>query len=225
MTQYRRSKRVPAPSGNAASNEEALMSLLRLIACGDQARAFELLADAPELTQGCLAHGATRHDVEGYFLDAIGRVVYAGDTALHIAAACYATDMIRALAGAGAEISAANRRGAQPLHYAVDGRPGSGNWSPRAQSDAVLLLVRLGADPNAVDKNGTSPLHRAVRNRCADAVRALLESGADPRAPNRSGSTPMQLAHWTTGRTGSGADAAKAQQQEIVRLLRAAGVA
>ena len=85
-------------------------------------------------------------------------------------------------------------------------------------------LVALGADPDALDKNGTAPLHRAVRNRCAAAVEALLGVGADPRAANGKGSTPIQLAHWTTGRGGSGSPGARAEQAEIVRLLRAAGV-
>jgi hypothetical protein len=61
-----------------------------------------------------------------------------------------------------------------------------------------------------------------VRNRCAAAVKALLELGADPYARNRNGSTVWQLAHWTTGRGGSGSAAARAQQQEIVELLQAA---
>jgi len=92
-----------------------------------------------------------------------------------------------------------------------------------AQQGTVLALVALGADPDAVDKNGTTPLHRAVRNRCATAVEALLDAGADPRATNGKGSTALQLAHWTTGRGGSGSPDARAQQAEIVRLLRAAG--
>jgi len=80
-------------------------------------------------------------------------------------------------------------------------------------------LLEAGADPNAVDKGGVTPLHRAIRNRCASAVRALIEAGADVRRPNGSGSTPIQLAHWTTGRNGSGSSIAKAEQKVIVRLL------
>ena len=123
---------------------------------------------------------------------------------------------------AGAVARAANRRGAQPLHYAVDGIPGSARWNPAAQRETVLCLVELGADPNAVDKNGTTPLHRAVRNRCAAAVRALLAAGANPEARNGSGSTAAQLARWTSGRGGSGSPAARAQQEEIIGLLRTA---
>jgi len=63
------------------------------------------------------------------------------------------------------------------------------------------------------------PLHRAVRNRCASAVRALIEGGADVGRPNGSGSTPIQLARWTTGRSGSGSSIAKAEQKVIVQLL------
>jgi ankyrin repeat protein len=148
---------------------------------------------------------------------------YAGDTALHIAAAAYEAGVARELVDAGAIVAAANRRGAQPIHYAVDGAPGSARWNPVAQQDTVMSLVDLGANPNAADKNGTRPLHRAVRNRCAAAVKALLDVGADPHAPNGSGSTAMQLARWTTGRGGSGSADARAQQQEILLLLEAAG--
>jgi ankyrin repeat protein len=200
------------------------MTFVRVIAQGDQARVSALLTGAPELALARLDVGATRHDADTYLLDEIDHYVYAGDTALHIAAAAHDGPVARALIKAGAIVTAANRRGAEPLHYAVDGIPGSARWNPLAQREAVLCLVELGAEPNTVDKNGTPPLHRAVRNRCAAAVEALLEVGADPNATNRSGSTAMQLARWTTGRGGSGSADARAQQAEILRLLQAARV-
>jgi hypothetical protein len=203
--------------------DATLMRVARAIVSGDQARVLGLLAGSPELALACLAGGAIRHGAEEYFLDEIDHIVYAGDTALHIAAAAHEAGIARELVKAGASVAAANRRGAQPLHYAVDGIPGAARWNPDAQHDTVLCLLELGADPNAVDKNGTAPLHRAVRNRCAAAVEALLEMGADPHATNRSGSTAVQLAHWTTGRVGSGSAEARAQQEEILRLLQAAG--
>jgi ankyrin repeat protein len=182
---------------------------------------LELLAGAPELALACLA----RQVAEEYFLDEIRHMVYAGDTALHLAAACYEADIARALVNAGASVAAANRRGAQPLHYAVDGGPGNARWNPVAQRATVLCLLQLGADPNAFDKNGTGPLHRAARNRCAAAVTALLDGGADPHATNRNGSTAVQLARWTTGRPGTGSAEARAQREEILRLLQAADAA
>jgi Ankyrin repeats (many copies)/Ankyrin repeat len=205
------------------SADAALMSFVRAIVRGDHASVSELLTGAPELAMTGLAVGASRQGAEGYFLDGIDHHLYAGDTALHIAAAAYEPGVARELVDAGALVAAMNRRGAQPLHYAVDGIPGCARWNPTAQQDTVRCLVALGADPNAVDKNGTTPLHRAVRNRCAAAVEALLDLGADPQATNRRGSTPVQLARWTTGRGGSGSAHARAQQQEILRLLRAPG--
>ena len=83
----------------------------------------------------------------------------------------------------------------------------------------IACLIAAGADPNCVDRSGVSPLHRAVRTRCAAAVSALIDGGADPLLENRSGSTPMLLATQNTGRGGSGSDAAKQQQEEIIRLL------
>jgi Ankyrin repeats (many copies)/Ankyrin repeat len=204
-------------------SDKALMTLARAIALGDEARALALLADAPELATACLENGATRHDAQKYVLDGVGHLVYAGDTALHVAAASYDARMVCELVDAGASVAATNRRGAQPLHYAVDGTPGSPHWNPGEQSRTVQCLLQLGADPNVADKNGTTPLHRAVRNRCAAAVKALLDGGSDLHVPNGSGSTAIQLARWTTGRGGSGMAAARAEQQEILRLLQPVG--
>lgn len=147
--------------------------------------------------------------------------MYRGDGALHVAAAAFEPDIVRALIAGGAPVCALNRRGGQPLHYAVDGSPGSARWNPAAQRETVLCLIELGAEPNAADKNGTMPLHRAIRNPCAAAVGALLDAGADPHAENGSGSTAWQLAHATTGRAGSGSTQTRAQQAEIIQLLRA----
>ena len=187
------------------------------------AAASRWLAASPDLASACLEEGAARHGSEGYFFDEIKHYLYAGDTALHIAAAAYRDEIAQKLIAAGADVRARNRRGAEPLHYAVDGGPGSPIWNPSAQAATVASLVAAGADPNAVDKSGVTPLHRAVRTRCTAAVRVLLESGADIRRKNKNGSTPMQIATRTTGRSGSGTPEAKAQQREIVRLLEQHG--
>jgi hypothetical protein len=202
------------------ADDAALLAFVHTIVQGDRADVSRRLAADPALASAQIQVGASRNGAAGYFLDEILHHIYKGDTAVHVAAAAYEQRMIRDLVRAGAGVDVANRRGAQPLHYAVDGGPGAPRWNPSAQHETVACLIELGADPNAVDKNGTTPLLRAIRNRCAAAVEALLDHGADPLATNKSGSNAMQLADWTTGRGGSGSPEAKAQQQEIVRLLQ-----
>ena len=199
--------------------ETNLWALLRAIATGDRSRASRLLVASPQLAADASPIGATRSSATSYYFKEIESYVYAGDTALHVAAAAYRTDIAKELVGFGADIGARNRRGAQPLHYAAVGQPGSERWAPRAQAAVVAYLLRAGADANAADKSGVTPLHRAVRTRCAAAVRVLLANGADPRLKNGSGSTPLDLAVQNTGRGGSGTAAALEQQRKIMRLL------
>ena len=178
---------------------------------------------SPGLASEPAREGATRASATAYFLREIGHYIYAGDTALHIAAAAYRTDIATVLVANGADVGARNRRGAEPLHYASDGEPGSDRWNPEAQTATLEYLLRADADPNCVDKSGVAPLHRAVRTRCAAAVSVLLAHGADPRRENGSGSTPLHLAVQTTGRGGSGTVSAKEQQARIIHLLLAHG--
>src|SRR5581483_8593131 len=201
------------------AGDSALMELVRAIVAGDATAALRLLAASPALAKARFEQGASRQAAKAYFFDEIKHYVYEGDTALHLAAAAYRLKIVRKLIALGADVRARNRRGAEPLHYAVDGGPGAPTWDPETQGAVVACLLEAGADPNAVDKSGVTPLHRAVRTRCTAAVAVLLDGGADARRPNASGSTPMQLATWTTGRGGSGPPESKAQQEQIVRLL------
>jgi hypothetical protein len=200
-------------------DDASLRSVIAAIVANDGGRLTSLLEAHPASARAHLLAGATRQNAREFRIDEIGHYLYEGDTALHIAAAAYRAPMLRELVRRGGDVAARNRRGARPLHYAVDGMPGSPRWDPVAQRETVEALLEAGADPNATDNSGVGPLHRAVRTRCADAVAALLEGGADPGRPNKKGSTPLQLATWTTGRGGSGSPEAKAQQEEILRLL------
>lgn len=220
----------PASASNAGSTcgkdapliaEDPLLSLMRQIAAGDP-KAFQSLVAAPSLATANMTTGATRGGPGGYFLEAIGCHIYAGHTALHIAAAAYQPEIVDALVALGADVRARNRRDVQPLHEAAVGDPESGRWNPEAQAATIGRLIAAGADPNAPTKDGATPLHRAVRTRCAAAVAALLEGGAGPDLITKAGSTPRKLAVLTTGRGGSGSSEAKAQQAEILRLLERA---
>jgi hypothetical protein len=203
----------------SSASDAALLTLVRAIVAGDVVMTTKLLAASPMLARSCFATGATRQTAKAYYLKSIGRYIYAGDTALHIAAAAYRNDIAQKLIAAGAPVRARNRRGAEPLHAAAVGMPGSQTWNPRAQAATIACLIAAGADPNAGDQGGATPLHLAVRTRCAAAVQVLLEAGADAGRKNKSGSTPLRLAKLNTGRGGTGLPQAKAQQQYILRLL------
>ena len=151
--------------------------------------------------------------------------IYAGDTALHLAAAGYRLEIIRLLIAAGADPNLAGKhRHGRPLHYAADGYITGPAWDAKRQVRTIRCLLDAGADIGAQDKNGASPLHRAVRTRCADAVKCLLEAGADPMLKNKPGSTPFHLAAQNTGRGGSGAEIARAAQRQIIEEFLSRGV-
>src|SRR4051794_19054675 len=102
-----------------APHPSALMALIRAIGV-DDAAAQRLLAASPPLARAGVAQGATRQAAKDYYLDPIGHYVYAGDAALHIAAAAYRSEVARKLIALGADVRGRNRRGAEPLHYAAD---------------------------------------------------------------------------------------------------------
>jgi hypothetical protein len=193
------------------------MMLVQAIVAADADAAAKAIATSPDLARDRVQ--------EDRYLNEISHYLYAGDTALHTAAAAYQKATAVQLIAKGADVRARNRRGAEPLHYAADGVPGLPAWNPPAQAATIACLIKAGADPNAVDKSGVTPLHRAVRTRCAAAVKALLEGGADALARNASGSTAMLLATRHTGRGGSGSYEARAQQEQILQLLKEHGAA
>jgi hypothetical protein len=199
-------------TGNLA-RVSSLSELLVLIAAGDHHSVEVRVTATPSLVTARLAR------TDEFFLAERFAQVYEGDTALHAASFSYDTEMARYLIARGADVRARNRRGAEPLHAAMVGGPGASTWNPPQQREVILYLIEAGADPNAAAAGGVTPLHRAVRNRCSAAVETLLRAGADPRLQNNSGSTASDLAHWTTGRGGTGTAAAKAEQQIIIELL------
>ncbi|WP_284741415.1 ankyrin repeat domain-containing protein [Amycolatopsis sp. RTGN1] len=192
---------------------EDLVGVLVAIAAGDRAVVRASLDAAPALVTARLA----RRDE--FFLAGCGAQLYEGDTALHAAAFAYDAEIARDLVARGAAVRARDRRGAEPLHAAVNGAPGAGHWNPARQVAVIEYLVDVGADPDATASGGVTPLHRAVRNRCSAAVGALLRLGADPRSANDHGSTPSDLARRATGRGGTGFEAARFEQRLIIDLL------
>src|SRR6266849_3491093 len=185
-------------------------AILTAILDDDRPRVRQLLKADPRLAT-CLIDAARLYESK------IVHWIYVGDTALHLAAAGYRVEIAQFLLAAGADPnSTMNHRQSGPLHYAADGYINGPDWDAKRQVKTIRCLLDAGADINAQDKNGGAPLHRAVRTRCAAAVKCLLKGGSDATLKNKPGSTPFHLAVQDTGRGGTGAEAARAAQRQIV---------
>ncbi|RYP81491.1 hypothetical protein DL769_001962 [Monosporascus sp. CRB-8-3] len=97
---------------------------------------------------------------------------FAGDTALHKAAAGGHETMTKLLLEGGADIELPNHMGQRALHLAADG----GHFG------VVRVLVGLGADVEAADPSGMRPLHLAAMRGHDDIARFLLRAGAHVNA-------------------------------------------
>ena len=193
-------------------------AILTAILEDDRPRVRTLLKADPRLAT-CLIDAARLYESK------IFHWIYVGDTALHLAAAGYRVELVRLLLVAGADPnSTINHRRSGPLHYAADGYINGPAWNAKRQVETIQCLLEAGAEINAQDKNGASPLHRAVRTRCAAAVKCLLKAGGNPTLKNKSGSTPFHLAVQDTGRGGTGAEAARTAQRQIIHEFLSFGL-
>ena len=91
------------------------------------------LAGSPALATTPSGVGATRQRACDVFFADIAHYLYAGDTALHMAAAAFRRPVAELLVAHGADCRAKNRRGAEPLHYAAD----ANRWDPTAQAETI----------------------------------------------------------------------------------------
>src|SRR6266850_4774164 len=196
----------------------SIEAILTAILDDDRSSVKQLLKADPRLAT-CLIDEARLYQSK------IVHWIYVGDTALHLAAAGYRLELVQLLLAAGADPnSTTNHRRSGPLHYAADGYIVGPDWNAKRQVETIQCLLDAGAEINAQDKNGAAPLHRAVRTRCAAAVKCLLEAGSDATLQNKSGSTPFHLAVQNTGRGGTGAEAARTAQRQIIHEFRSRGL-
>jgi len=131
--------RVTRPSRQLdGSVDAALLALFGAIASHDYLETTRRLDAAPDLATRPIRTGASRQDPDTYFLAPIHHYVYAGDTALHVAAAAHNSPLAQSLVGQGADVRARNRRGAEPIHYAADGAPAAN----RASRDSNMRSSR-----------------------------------------------------------------------------------
>ena len=163
----------------------AFMTFVHLVADGDVDNVARRLAGAPELATKAAGEGATRQSSAPYFFENIAHCLYAGDTALHVAAAALQPKIAALLISRGADCRARNRRGAEPLHYAAD----ANHWNPDAQAETITFLISAGADPRLPNGRGSTPMQLAQRTTGrggsgspqAEIVKLLAEHGAGRR--------------------------------------------
>ena len=189
-----------------------------------------------ELVKASLAHGANpnvqlkkgspyRRGGPDFYLPAS----MAGATPLLLAANNVEPDIVRALAGAGANPTMTVPNGPTPLTAAV--QPDRRGRPVRRQENAVVrvndesqrlevvrALLDLGAGINEANPEGNTPLHLAVIQRSDTIVRLLAERGATLDAKNGRGQTPLEIA-LTDRRTADGGS----QVNSTADLLRKLG--
>jgi len=106
-------------------------------------------------------------------------------TPLSEAALMGGSAVVKVLLEHGADASAKDTEGQQPIHYAVDG----------GDHDVTRLLLDHGADPSVKDNNGYTPLHAvAYAGELAILRMLLLENGVEIDARNNRGWTPLHEA-------------------------------
>jgi hypothetical protein len=160
----------------------SLWNMVTAIVAGDAAGVSRLLAATPLLAGARFQKGATRQSEKPYFLDQIGRYVYAGDTVLHIAAAAYQNKIVRTLIAAGADVHAKNRMGDQALHAAAVGLPGSPRLKPTAQAATIVCLIEARGRSQCHEQKWSSAITpgraNAVRDSRTDSSRLRRRSRA-----------------------------------------------
>lgn len=191
---------------------EQLRSLIAAIVADDRRKVGELLQTGPELVRGSV--------VQGHYENRLAHWIYAGDSALHVAAAGHRVEIVRTLLAAGAAGNAAgNHLQCQPLHYAVDSYLNNPFWDAARQVATLQLLLEAGVSIDATDKNGATALHHAVRVGGVTAVKFLLAANADITIRNKSGSPPFHLAVQSLDRRGAGQGRTRAAQREIIEAF------
>jgi ankyrin repeat protein len=127
-----------------------------------------------------------------------------GSTPYLLAAKFLEPQIMRALAGGGADLKIAMRDGATPLMVAAGAGSGGnstrrgiaaidgGEVAPESQVlDAVATALDLGADPNATNQAGDTAVHTAALQGFNTIVQLLADRGAQLSVKNKRGLTPL----------------------------------
>ena len=148
------------PTGKAT-----FLDFVRLVVNGEIDQVSRRLAASPAFATAAAEVGAERHGAPDFFFSEIAHYLYAGDTALHMAAAAFVPPVAKLLVAHGADCRARNRRGAEPLHYAAD----ANHWDPTAQARTIEYLLSVGRRPQRPGqfRRGRPCTGRCEHDRCS----------------------------------------------------------
>jgi ankyrin repeat protein len=123
-----------------------------------------------------------------------------GATPFLLAALTADTELMRILAGSGADPQLTNADNSTPLMVAAGlatRSPGEDAGTENEVLEAIQVLLELGADLNAVDANGETAMHGAAYKNLPKVVKFLAEKGASIDVWNRPDKfewTPLAIA-------------------------------
>src|SRR4051794_35055073 len=100
---------IPMPKAKAV-----FLDFVRLVVSGSIDDVARCLTANPGLATAHAEVGASRQSATDFFFREIMHYLYAGDTALHMAAAAFRRPLAELLVAHGADCRVKNRRGAQP---------------------------------------------------------------------------------------------------------------
>jgi ankyrin repeat protein len=123
-----------------------------------------------------------------------------GATPFFLAALTADTELLKILAGAGADPTLTNADNSTPLMVAAGlwtRSPGEDAGTEEEVLEALQVLLDLGADVNAVDNNGETAMHGAAYKNLPKVVKFLAAKGAKIEVwnrPDKFGWTPLAIA-------------------------------
>ena len=157
-------------------------------------------ASSMDFARALIAHGA---DVNARITEPIvdgfrGFWTQNGATPMLVAAKGADAEMMRLLAGHGADAALANERGTTPI-MAASGvemfNPNEDSGTNAEALEALEVALALGGDVNAANDDGDTPLHGAAWRGANDIILRLVEEGAELHVENKRGFTPLQIAN------------------------------
>ena len=130
--------------------KSVFLDFVRQVVSGDIDEVSRRLAASPSLAAAPAEVGAARQGAPDFFFTEIAHYLYAGDTALHVAAWRANHDVVRELIARRAPLNALDSKGRSAMMLAVKACVDS-YWMGRRQPDSVKALLDAGASTAGVD--------------------------------------------------------------------------